>query len=139
MNANKTMAGRESHVARGCRRWVFLALAGVVFVLGVLGALLPGLPATPFLLLTSYFLVRSSPRLDAALRRSRFFGPILVDWQIHGGVRRDVKIQAIVVVVIAVALTVYLAADSVPWTVTVILLAAVGIAVIVRLPPARHP
>ena len=83
--------------------------AAAFFAVGVLGVFLPVLPATPFLLLTSYFLVRSSPRLNAALLRSRFFGPILKDWQVHGGVRRDVKIQAIVIVVIAVAASITVA------------------------------
>ena len=88
------------------RKLVCLSLASVFFACGILGVLLPGLPATPFLLLTSYFLIRSSPRLNAALLRSRLFGPILVDWQIHGGVRRHVKVQAVVAVTIAVAVTI---------------------------------
>jgi hypothetical protein len=117
---------------------VFLSVAGVFFGLGVLGAILPVLPATPFLLLTSYFLVRSSPRLNAALLRSRFFGPILIDWQVHGGVRQDVKAKSIVVVVIAVALTILLSSFSWRATLIVMLLAAVGIVVILRLPTARQ-
>ena len=125
--------------AHGCKKLVFLSFAGAFFVLGVLGAFLPGLPATPFLLLTSYFLVRSSPRLNAALLRSRLFGPILIDWQVHGGVRRDVKVKAIVVVAIAVMLTIFLSGYSPLPTLTMILLAAVGITVILRLPSARQP
>jgi len=128
---------QDPPATRGWKRLVCLLGAGVFFVLGVLGALLPVLPATPFLLLTSYFLVRSSPRLNAALLRSRLFGPILSDWQIHGGVRRDVKAKAIVVVVIAVAATVLLSGRSLVPSVTVILLAAVGVTVIIRLPTAK--
>ena len=121
------------------KKLVFLSFAGVFFALGVLGAFLPVLPATPFLLLTSYFLVRSSPRLNAALLRSRLFGPILIDWQVHGGVRPDVKVKAIVVVTIAVMLTIFLSGYSLLPTLTVILLAGVGITVILRLPSARQP
>ena len=124
-------------VERGWKRLVCLLGAGMFFVLGVLGALLPVLPATPFLLLTSYFLVRSSPRLNATLLRSRFLGPILTDWQMHGGVRRDVKAKAITVVAIAVAATVILSGGSLLPTLTVILLAAIGVTVIIRLPSSR--
>ena len=71
------------------------------------------------------------------LLRSRFFGPILVDWQVHGGVRPDVKLKAILVVSIAVALTIYLANYSLTPTLIVIALAAIGISVILFLPNAR--
>ena len=126
-------------LAHGWKKLVLLSFAGVFFGLGVLGAFLPGLPATPFLLLTSHFLVRSSPRLNAALLRSRLFGPILIDWQVHGGVRLDVKVKAIVVAAIAVMLTIFLSGYSLLPTLTVILLAAIGITVILRLPSARQP
>ena len=125
-------------LAHGWKKLVLLSFAGVFFALGVLGAFLPVLPATPFLLLTSYFLVRSSPRLNAALLRSRLFGPILIDWQVHGGVRPDVKVKAIVVVAIAVMLTIFLNGYTLLPTLTVILLAAIGITVILRLPSTRQ-
>lgn len=123
-------------VTRGARRILFFVLAGLFFILGVAGAILPVLPATPFLLLTSYFLIRTSPRLNAMLLRSRFFGPILTDWQVNGGVRRDVKVKAIVIVLVAVALTIFLTSDSLIPALIVTVLAAVGIGVILFLPTA---
>ncbi len=120
------------------KRMLLLAGAGVCFVLGVLGALLPVLPATPFLLLTSYLLVRSSPRLNQRLLRSRMFGPILTDWQIHGGVKPHVKVKAIVIVLIAVGLTIWAAGYSPIPSIAVTALAAVGITVIVRVPTVNR-
>jgi len=126
-------------VVTGWKKLLFLVLAGIFFVLGALGAMLPGLPTTPFLLLTSFLLTRSSPRLNAAMLRSRFLGPILTDWQQHGCVRKDVKARAIVFVVLAVAATIYLAPFSLAPRLTLIMLASIGIVVIVRLPSARQP
>ena len=120
-------------------RLLFLILAGFFFVLGVLGAVLPGLPATPFLLLTSFFLARCSPRLNAALLRSRFVGPILVDWQVHGGVQPHVKMKAILFVVLAVAITIVVSGLSPAPALGVVLLAAIGIVVVLRLPRAAPP
>src|SRR5690606_24320596 len=81
-----------------CKRRCFLLLRGVFFGLGVVGVLVPGIPATPFLLLTRYCLLRSSPRLDAMLLRSRVFAPLLVDWQLQRGARKRVKVVSIVIV-----------------------------------------
>ena len=117
-------------------RVAYFMLAGVFFVAGVLGALLPVLPATPFLLLASYFLSKSSPRLNRALLRSRLFGPILRDWQELGGIRRSVRIKAIVAVVLAVAVTLFVSELSAAAMLAVVILALVGIVVVLRLPSA---
>ena len=94
--------------AKGIRRVVYLVLAAIFFALGAAGVILPGLPTTPFLLLTSFFLLRTSPGLNQRMLDSRLFGPILTDWQERGGVRRHVKVKAIGVVVIAIGLMLWL-------------------------------
>lgn len=125
-------------VVQGWKRVGFLVSAAVFFVLGVAGAILPVLPATPFLLLTSYFLLRSSPRLNQRLLKSRLLGPILVDWQVRGGVRRDVKVKAVVIVIATIALTIFLSGYSPLTTAVVIALAGIGILVIWRLPSVER-
>lgn len=120
------------------RRVLYLSAATLFFVLGSAGVILPGLPATPFLLLTSFFLVRSSPRLNDRLLRTKLLGPILRDWQQRGGLRAHVKVEAVMFVLLAVGLTLYFSEMPVAAKCTVTVLAAVGIVVIVRLPIARN-
>lgn len=116
------------------RRIVFGVLAAFFFVLGAIGLILPGLPTTPFLLLTSYFLVRSVPSLNDRLLRSRIFGAVLTDWQQHRGVRKNVKLKAVVVVVAAVAAALWFSGLPLWAKFSIASFAAIGIVVISRLP-----
>lgn len=114
-------------------------LCGLAFVgLAVLGAVLPLLPTTPFLLLASYFFVRSSPRLHAWLLRSRLFGGFLRDWQRHRGVRPHVKVAALTMLPLVVCTSVTL--GNLAWylVAALLVLAAVGVIVVVRLPVIRE-
>jgi uncharacterized membrane protein YbaN (DUF454 family) len=115
------------------RRAIYLTLAGAFFALAAAGAVLPGLPCTPFLLLTSFFLVRSSPRLHARLRASRRFGPVLDNWERHGGVTRRVKRTAIAATV-AVSTSALLGNLPPAAVASVVFAGAVGIWVVARLP-----
>lgn len=116
------------------KRALYIGGAAAFLGLGVAGIILPGLPATPFLLLASYFLVRSSPQLNDRLLNSRLFGPILRDWQERRGIRRSVKFRSICVVFASVLLTCYF--SNLSWTLLAIVVATgiVGVAVILRLP-----
>lgn len=54
------------------------AVAGVLcVVLGAVGAVLPGMPTTVFLLAAIYLFTRSCPYLEQVLVRNRFFSPFL--------------------------------------------------------------
>lgn len=88
---------------------VLYLCAGLACVgLAYLGAVLPGLPTTPWVLLASYCFARSSPPLARWLKRSPVFGRLLRDWDEHRGVRRPVKIVAACLVVTAVTLSITL-------------------------------
>lgn len=118
----------------GPQRVLYLALAAFFFGLGFLGALLPILPTTPFLLLTSYFLVRSFPALNDKLLQAPLVGQILRDWQVRRGVRPHVKAQAVVVVLLGYVGS--FAFVPMHWSLRLImtLLVAIGLSVILRLP-----
>ena len=115
-------------------RIVYLLLAGTFLTLGLVGIILPGLPTTPFILLTSYFLSRSSPRLRRRLLESKLFGSFLKDWQKHRGIRRAVKWRAIVFVVIAVGVSCWFSRLSAVLLATILIAACIGIAIVVSLP-----
>ncbi len=118
----------------GIRRAVYV-IAGCGFLaLGILGAFLPGLPTTPFLLLTSFFLVRSSPALHARVMRLPVVGQFLNDWRENGGIRPRVKVLATATVLAVVGLSLALSIAPLIFKVVISGLAMVGLTVIWRLP-----
>lgn len=120
--------------ANPVRRAVYVGL-GLFFVgLGGAGAMLPVLPTTPFLLLASYFFVRSSPRLNDWLLRSRLFGPLLRDWQQHRAVRPRVKVTAVSVLLLFGGGSAFATANK-PWLLALLVpLLLTGLVVVLRLP-----
>jgi len=115
-------------------RWLYVGLGFAFVGLAVLGVLLPVLPTTPFLIVASACFVRSSPRLNAWLLRSRVFGGLLRDWQQRRGVKRRVKFAAAGLLLLAVALSAWIGQFSWPWMTVLIVLALIGLAVVLRLP-----
>ncbi|MGJ7489593.1 YbaN family protein [Variovorax sp. ZT4R33] len=75
-------------------RWLLLAFAVLCLVLAVIGVVLPGMPATVFILLAAWAAARSSPRLHAWLLAHRLFGPMLHDWENGHCVSRRAKWSA---------------------------------------------
>jgi len=119
-------------------RTLYLALGGICVALGAAGVLLPLLPTTPFLLLASFFFVRSSPALDAKLRRSPLFGPLLEDWSRYRGVRLHVKITALSALGLAVTSSLYFGALSFHARIALCVLASIGAVVVLRLRTIRE-
>lgn len=75
---------------------IFFIVLGVLSVLlAGLGILLPGLPATPFLLLASFSFARSSKKMHDWLINNRFFGPVLSDFIDRKGIRLHIKVFSI--------------------------------------------
>lgn len=108
-------------------------LAGLFFMLAVAGMVLPVLPTTPFLLLSSYFLIRVSHRWHARLLRMKAVGPILCDWQEHRGIRRAVRRKALAITVLAIGLSLFMTSLSALAACGLIFCGAIGITVIMQL------
>lgn len=76
-------------------RGVYL-VAGLLFVaLGFIGAFLPVLPTTPFLILAAACFARSSRRLERRLLDHPRFGPMLLDWRRRGAIPRKAKMMSL--------------------------------------------
>jgi len=72
-------------------RWAWWLLAYASLGLGILGAFLPGLPTTVFILIAAYAASRGSERLHQRLLAHRHFGPLIRNWQQHRAVPRKAK------------------------------------------------
>lgn len=65
---------------------VYRALGLFCVALGIVGAVLPLLPTTPFLLLAGYFFARSHPEWEARLLAHPVAGPAIRAWRDHGAI-----------------------------------------------------
>jgi len=81
-------------VLQRARKLFYVGLGLLCFGLGVLGAVLPVLPTTPFMLVALWAFSLSSHRLETWLLNHRRFGPRLVAWRAHRAVPLPVKLTA---------------------------------------------
>lgn len=118
-------------------RRLLLAGAGILSVgLAGLGAVVPGLPTTVFLIVASYCFARSCPWLEDRLLRNRLFAPYLRAIDGGGHMPRRARVVALVAMwsSVGVSLWVLGAADRLPvWIAAAIVAAALaGTVAIVR-------
>lgn len=76
-------------------RVVYWCLGFIMLGLGVIGAVLPIMPTTIFIILAAWFFARSSPKLEARILRDPVFGPLVIKWRERGAIPRRAKIFAV--------------------------------------------
>ena len=119
----------RSPVKNGLARWCLLALGFAFTALAAVGAFLPVLPTTPFLLLAAACFARSSPAIHQRLLANRVFGPYVAQWQHDHTVPRAAKRKAYGLVVLTFSVSIALVGAT--WL--RLTLAGLGIALIVLL------
>ncbi|WP_445399081.1 YbaN family protein [Zobellella sp. An-6] len=89
-------------------RILFALLGSLSLGLGVLGAFLPVLPTTPFVLLSAFLFGKSSPRVHAWLVNHPWFGGMIHDWQAHRGLRAHVRRRALLLMTLSFSFSIYI-------------------------------
>lgn len=72
-------------------RALYLGAGFLAVLLGALGAVLPVLPTTPFILLAAACFARGSERFHRKLLENRIAGPIILEWRMYRSIPRHVK------------------------------------------------
>jgi uncharacterized protein len=67
-------------------RILYLCLGWLMVATGIVGAFLPVLPTTPFLLVALWCFSKSSPKLESWLLSHPKFGPSLRNWREKGAI-----------------------------------------------------
>lgn len=78
----------------GLWRYLYMALGFLMLALGIIGAFLPVMPTTIFIILAAWFFARSSPKLEARLLSDPRFGPLLSKWRDKGAIPPRAKLFA---------------------------------------------
>lgn len=75
-------------------RTLYLIAGWLCILLGIIGAVLPLIPTTPFILVAAFCFSRSSERLHQYLLNNKIFGKVIKDWENDGVIPFKVKLLA---------------------------------------------
>lgn len=95
------------------RHWLLIVFGWLCVGLGCLGAVLPVLPTTPFLLLAVWAFSRSSTRFHHWLIHHRWLGRFVRDWEHHRVIPLRAKVAALVAMAASLAWAILF--SRAPW------------------------
>ena len=88
------------------KRYFLIGIGWLCIILAIIGAVLPLLPTTPFLILALACFSKSSPRFHRMLLNHKWFGPPLTQWEHSHTLRRPVKHKAMMVIIITFGISI---------------------------------
>lgn len=119
-------------------RLTYLALGWFFFGVGVIGAVLPVLPTTPFMILSLWAFSNSSDRARSWLYNHRIFGPPLQRWNEHKVIAPRAKMASIGAMSVSFAYLAFFTPTTWPWLLATGALMAYG-AFYILTKPSRAP
>lgn len=112
---------------------ILLNIIGTIcVVLGVLGIILPLLPATPFLLLASACYVRGSERLNRRLLENKYLGPYIVNIKERRGLPLRAKVYTLLLLWPSILFSAY-RLNSLPLLLVLVACGSIGTTVVLSL------
>jgi len=87
-------------------KYVYISLGSVSLGLGILGFVTPGLPVTPFMLLTGFLYAKGSPRLHEKLKNHKITGRYLK--RMDGNISIKAKLLSILFMWCMICFTVFI-------------------------------
>jgi len=101
-------------VLTGPARWLLIGFGFTCVGLGAIGAVLPLLPTTPFLLVAAACFARSSPRFYRWLLNRPGVGPAIREWRETRTIPRPAKTVAILAILLVGGSSIFSFVDN-PW------------------------
>ena len=91
--SSKALTKELDWIGRNCfmKKVLYSTLGLLLTLLGIVGAFLPVMPTTVFLIGALFCFTKSSPRLENWLIQHPKYGPGLVAWRKHGAISKKVK------------------------------------------------
>lgn len=105
---------------------ILIALGTLSLCIGIIGIVVPGLPTTPFILLTAGLYIKSSDRLYQKLITNRFVGSHIIDFQTKKGMTQKTKLFAISAMWIMITLSCLLFISLLAQKITVSIIGLIG-------------
>jgi len=90
------------------KKYFYLLLGGMFFIIGLAGVVLPFLPTVVFMILALGCFAKSSPRFYKALLNNRFCGEDLRLWEKDKTMSRDAKKRATIMIIIMFSISIFL-------------------------------
>ncbi len=119
------------------KKIIYIILGSIFVAIGVIGIFVPGLPATSFLLLASYFYVRSSPRLNNWLINHKVLGKFIKDFQKHRAMTVKHKVISITSMWFFISMSVVFFIENIYINGIVLLAGLIGTVVILSIKTLR--
>lgn len=116
---------------------VFIALGGLSLTAGVIGIFIPGLPTTPFLLLSASLFAKSSERLHNWIVNHKVFGKYIREYREKKAIRLKYKVISLVMMWTMIGVSMLLHDH---WALRIVIgvLGAVGTFVLLRIPTMKE-
>ena len=118
-------------------KYLFVTLGSIFLGLGVIGVFVPGLPTTPFLLLSAAFYVRSSRRMYRWLLHHKIFGKFIRDFRESRSISLRNKLVSISTMMVMLSLSVFVFVDELYTKLIILVLGIIGFAVILSFPTTK--
>ena len=117
---------------------ILIILGTLSLIIGIIGIVIPGLPTTPFLLLTAGLYLKSSDRLYNALISNKILGKYILKYRKNKGIALKTKIYSITIMWFMISLSAFAFFDNMIVRIILFIVGGIGTFVMLRIPTIKN-